>query len=205
MPDSLETMQRINRANAHAGGVAFLREDAIWEDIDTLTNALDNDDFGRELPYDNELVAQRIAGHMVKEHLKLWDIVRRRSVLNRWCPGHDDTQPESMACLYALCYGDAFGGCAFAMQSMQQLKEITDELLGGESVCQAGVNRRCSRNNATKYLAVKRGEYICLFRTCRACLQHIHSGAGVDHEDYIGPAEDWVDDREANPHDDPFA
>lgn len=199
----LDDIERwINHANAAGGGIVFWPDD--WRNkIDPLVEAFDNNDFGRELCYDSDPVARRIAGHMVKEHIKLWDIVKRRVVLKHWCPEHDESRPETVASLYALCYGE-IGGSAYAMQGMAQLKEVTQELLGEEPECQARVNRRCSRNNATKFLAVKRGEYICLFRLCGVCLQHIHSGAGFN-DDYIGLDHDWFDDREAEPRDDLWA
>lgn len=190
MPDSDETMKRINRANAQAGGLAFLREDAIWEDIDALTDAFDHD-FDHHLPYDNDPVAQRIAGHMVGDHVSRGD---ERSVVNQWCPSHDETKPETMARLYLLTYVNI--NFVVALENLGQVAEVAAKLR--DSRCRARVARFCQADNGTQVLAVMRGEFVCLFSICRTCLQHIESGAGFN-ENYIGPDHDWIDTRKGAP------
>jgi hypothetical protein len=191
-----EFWHRINQANAPAGAPPVMPDQ--WAEITAMADQMSNA-LCLELPYDRNLVAQRIAGHMVKEHIKAWDAVGHRSVDERWCP-------ESEATLYALNYS-GIPAWITALRSIEQLRGIKEDLLtgGGYFRCNARVNRHCdltvSGMNATypvEPLAVKRGEYICVFIACRACLEHIHTGAGFN-DDYIGPDQDWVDDREAQP------
>ncbi|MCV7031085.1 hypothetical protein [Mycobacterium sherrisii] len=201
-----ETNRRINRANAEVGGLAF--PPGAWhQEIDPLTDTFDTDDFLLELPYDSEPVARRIAGHMVKDHLHAdsGSVFAVRSVLDTWCPEHDEASPLKMATLYALSYANI--AYLIPLRSIEQVKEVAEFVRS--SHCEARVTRRCTPKRATKFLAVKRNEFMCLFVLCRECKLHIHNRAGFN-EDYIGPAEDWFDDRTAqirtsdDPFDDPF-
>lgn len=190
-----ETKQRINRANASAGGLVILPDDDRWDDHDALADALDNE-FRHQLPYDNDPVARRIAGHMVGDHVSRGD---ERSVVNQWCPSHDEARPETMASLYLLTYVNI--NFVIPLQNLGQVKEVSAEL--HDPRCKTRVSRFCEAKNATKFLAVMHGEFVCLFDTCRTCLQHIHSGAQFN-DDYVGPDQDWIDDRKASPVRDPF-
>lgn len=189
-----ETAQRINRANAAAGRIVFF-PDHWRDDIEPLTEALDNDDFSRALPFDSDPVARRIAGHMLKEHQKAWDATGRRLVYEGFCP-------ESEATLYVLSYAGTPAYVA-ALRNIEQLAEVQQDM-AGLPFCDTKVSRHCRRKldglNAeypVAFLAIKRGEHVCVFNTCHHCMLHVSSGLGVDHPDYIGPAEDWYDDRQA--------
>jgi hypothetical protein len=192
MPDNPETMKRINRANAHAGGVAFWCEDAIWDDIDALTDAFDNSEFRHQLPHDDDPVARRIAGHMVKNTFAAWDAMGKRRVSDIFCP-------ESEATLYVL--GAGYPGYDVALRNIEQLREVQHDMRANWR-CDTNVNAKCGRRTTSdpnadypvEFLAIKRGDRICVFTACHPCLLHISSGAGVDHPDYIGPSEDWYDD-----------
>ncbi|SLH95705.1 Uncharacterised protein [Mycobacteroides abscessus subsp. massiliense] len=183
-----ETQQRINRANAEAGGIVFLPDD--WrDDIEPLADAFGSFDsrFRVALPYDDERIARRIAGHMVGRHVTTAS--RNRSVDLRWCPSHDEELPETMAHMYVLTYANI--DFVIPLRKVEQYKEIAPKIK--RSRCEAQITRRCEPNRASRFLAVTRGEYICLFNTCRACLQHIDSRAGFN-KDYCGPDDDWFDD-----------
>jgi hypothetical protein len=197
-----EFWQRLNQDYSRAGVAPVMpwEQDAITAMAEEL-----NRNIASELPHDHDPVARRIAGHMVKEHIKAWDAAGKRSVYTRWHPDHDEFRSDTLATLYALSYsGDP--AWIVAMQDLSQLQEVADDALKGGWRCTVRVTRLCdgvqatdpNKQSATKYLAVKRGEYICLFNSCRACLEHIHTGAGFN-DDYIGPDHDWLDDREAQP------
>lgn len=188
-----ETMQRINRANSAAGGIAMMPEE--WAATVRAGNRLNRGIF-TDLPYDDDPVAQRIAGRMVNEFIKVWDLLGRRTVWRQWCPEHDDARPETMANLYVL----TLDGVAImvAIQNIAQLPEVAEEALGTVSLCQAQVTRLCAEDCATETLPVKRGEYICLFKACLPCLEHIETGAQFN-ENYIGPEAEWFDNRSASP------
>lgn len=195
-----ETEKRINRANAQAGGIAFWPEQ--WRsEIDPMAEALDNDNFHAELPYDAEPVARRMAGHMVGKHIAAWG-VGRRWVYEGFCPA-----PE--ATLYVLSYaGDPTS--VTALRDIQQLQDVKADMKGLWR-CNTLITRRCcykldgfSAEYPVELLAVKRGEYICVFVACLPCLEHIKSGGGFN-DDYIGPDHDWYDDRKVESlDDDPF-
>ncbi|OCB25683.1 hypothetical protein A5674_20750 [Mycobacterium malmoense] len=185
---------RLNQQYAEAGGTAVLPED--WARLEAEDNAM-----CLELPYDGEPVARRIAGHLVKNYHEAWDVAGKRLVYEGWCP-------ESEAVLYALSY--TYSGYAVPLRNIEQLCEVKADYLGGGGVyrCNTVVNAKCRRKtlgaNAeypVEFLAIKRGENICVFTACHYCMLHISSRAGVDHPDYIGPAEDWFDDRQAQPYD----
>src|SRR4051794_31544031 len=114
--DHDETMQRINQANSAAGAPALMPGD--WAATAALGDELNRSMF-LELPHDHNPVAQRMAGHMVKEHIKAWDAAGKRSVYTRWCPEHDESRSDTLATLYALSYS---GDPAYivAMQDLSQ-------------------------------------------------------------------------------------
>lgn len=178
---------RLNQQYAEAGATTILPDD--WARQEAEDNAI-----CLELPYDRDPVATRIAGHMINNHIKAWD-VGKRIVYEGFCP-------ESDATLYLLSYS-YHPAYVVALRDPDQLREVEADLQGSPH-CDVRVNRHCGaatgRRGAeypVEFLPIKRGEYICVFTACHHCLLHISLGAGVEHPDYIGPAEDWFDDRKA--------
>ncbi|OBF83357.1 hypothetical protein A5791_03420 [Mycobacterium sp. 852002-51163_SCH5372311] len=179
---------RLNQMYAETGGTVVLPED--WARTEAEDNAI-----CVELPYDNDPVARRIASDVMRKHIEAcaapgW----RRVVYEGWCP-------ESEATLFALgpCYNSSY---VAALRNIEQLREIKKDMKGNWR-CDTLVNRHCGSKSGdvnaeypVEFLAVKRGDHICVFTACHHCMLHISSGAGVDDPDYIGPAEDWYDDRQ---------
>ncbi|MDR3658506.1 MAG: hypothetical protein P4L48_23530 [Mycobacterium sp.] len=185
--------QTLNQDYSRAGVAPVMpwEEELITAMAEQMSDAL-----CLELPHDNNPVLQRLAGHVVKEHIKAWDAAGHRLVTDYICP-------EAEATLFAMTYE---GSPAFitALRSIEQLGEVEEDLLTGNGYfrCHTRVNRHCGLRvegmNAVypvETLSVKRGEYICVFITCLPCLEHITSGAGFN-DDYIGPDHDWIDQRE---------
>lgn len=180
---------RLNQMYAETGGTVVMPDD--W----AATQAMD-DAICLELPYDRDPVARRIAGQVMKKHIEACGAPgSRRVVYEGWCP-------ESDATLYVLgpCYASSY---VIALRDIEQLREIKKDMQGAWR-CDTLVHRHCGRktggSNAeypVEFLAIKRGEYICVFTACHHCLLHIVMGAGVDDPDYVGPAEDWYDNRQA--------
>lgn len=190
-PYDREYWQRLNQDYSRAGVAPVMpwERDAITGMADQMSDAL-----CLELPHDHNPVARRIAGHMVKAHIQAWDAAGRRSVDHRFCP-------ESEATLYVMTYS---GSPAYitALRTIQQLPEVEEDL-SGLWRCDTIINRSCGSKvggmNArypVEFVAVKRGEYICVFVACPACLEHVTTGGGFN-DDYIGPDHDWIDDRKA--------
>lgn len=184
-----ETKRRINRVNAEVGGLVQLEND--WDEVDALAEAFDF--VSPEFPHDEDVVAQRLAAYLVKAHVEACEAAGARSVHDRWFPEHDDAAPAKMATLYVLSHTNHT--YVIPLREARQVKDVATELRS--SRCEARVTRSCKPESASKFLAVSRGEYICLFNICRACLQHIDSRAGFN-QDYTGPAEEWLDNRTAN-------
>lgn len=196
MPFTDETMRDINRANAAVGGLVFMPDQ--WDQVDALSEAMD-DLVSLELsPLDRDPVAMRLASWMIHHHVESWEEYSRE-VDTRWHPGYDESDPASMTCPYVLIYGNH---CQVVpLQHIAQYKEATPILLRDIRNCQAHITSDCfTELRARKFLAVKRGEYICIFRICTSCLTHIQHGKGFDNE-YMGPQEDWFDDRQPPPRD----
>jgi hypothetical protein len=189
-PSDLEFYQRLNQINSRVGRPAVMPEHRAA--IDAYTDAFD-DDYRRGLPCDRDPVARRIAGHMVKAHLSIADT--DRSVYGRLCRSHNESQPETMAKLYALTYTNIT--YVIPLESEEQINEVVEQLLDRRR-CEACVTRDCDLEQPTEFLTVKRGQYLCLFSICRACKQHISSGLGFN-QDYAGPDNDWIDDRKGAP------
>jgi hypothetical protein len=154
-----------------------------------------------ELPYDNEAVARRITGHLVKDFLNAWDAVGARQVDTSWCP-------EDQAGLFAL--SRAYGR-ALALRDITQLDTLRTDMAGLWR-CDVKINRNCglvvggaNADYPVQFLAIKRGQYVCAFTACVDCMEHIASGAGVNHLDYMGPKDDWTDDRKPDSWGDPFS
>lgn len=183
-----ETQKRINRANAEVGGIVF-PSDCWRDDIEPLTDAFDSFDCRSRvaLPHDGDQVARRIAGHMFGRHVTT--ARRNRSVDFRWCPSHDEELPETMAHIYLLTYTNI--DFVIPLRSVEQYREVAPKVK--RKKCEAQITRRCEPAGASKFLAVTRGEYICLFNCCPACFQHIDSRLGFNR-DYCGPDDDWIDD-----------
>lgn len=195
-PYDPEFYQRLNQINSQVGAPAVMPEDHAA--IAVLAENL-NAGVSQELPYDGDPVARRIAGQMVNEHFKAWEAAGRRNVYEAFCP-------ESEATLYVLSYS---GNRAWvtAIRGIEQMPDIRHDMRSLWH-CDAVVTRRCglrvggmTAEYPVEMLAIKRGDYVCVFTACPQCLEHIHTGAGFN-DDYIGPDHDWIDDRQPPKRDD---
>jgi len=175
----------MNQGYAVAGLPPIMPED--WARTEAMDNAA-----CLELPHDRDSVARRLAGNMVKAHIRIRDLVGKRTVWPQWCPEHNESRPDTMASLYVLTMDQP--SVIIALRDITQLAEAASEALVHQSSCEARVTRWCEPGCATDVLTVKRGEYICAFKACRACMQHIRTGAGFN-DDYVGADQDWIDDR----------
>lgn len=181
---------RLNQIYAEAGQPPIMPDD--WE----ATEAMD-DMASLALPYDDEPVARRIAGHLVHEHEKAWDAAGSRFVYDGWCA-------QERANLFVLSHSNLMSA-AVAVETVENLRQVKADLMGGGPYkrCAAVVNRQCSLRvggmNAVypvEFLAVRQGMYVCAFIVCLPCFQHVKSGAGFNDE-YIGPTSDADIHREA--------
>lgn len=174
---------RLNQGYAEAG------QPPVMPDDQAAAQAMDEAGW-LELPYDNDPVARRIAGHLANEHEKACDAVGSQLVYERWCP-------EERANLFVLSYSNRLG-CAVAVETVEQLHVVKADLMAGGGIkrCDVRVNRHCesrvdggNTEYPVQFLAVKLRAYVCAFIACQACFEHIKSGARFN-DDYIGPAAD---------------
>ncbi|MEX3644338.1 hypothetical protein [Mycolicibacterium porcinum] len=154
-------------------------------------NAVVADEFS---PLDNNLIAQRLAGHLVRHRLKMWPAARW--IDDRFCPGYDDGDQSKLTRLYALVHNNLF---AYPLASPSDYREVADDLLEYVQCCQAGVAKNCYQADyqPSELLAVKQGEYLCLFKICVPCLEAL-GALTPDSADYTGPPE-CFDTREGVP------
>ncbi|MGV0618152.1 hypothetical protein ABQE58_24990 [Mycolicibacterium elephantis] len=192
----IDHLHEFNQALARAGGRAIMPED--WAAAGETAVAMSERD-GVEFPWDNNPIAQRMAAHMFSRHLKAWDAAGERTIDTRWYRDYDDSKPEKMTGLWVLIYDD---DDAFPLADVQQYKRVAETLLEHVDDCQAEIFIGCDERPAVKFLAVKRGEYLCLFRICLPCSKAL-AKLTVNSPDYTGPPE-WVDDRTWQPTWDPW-
>ena len=190
---------RINQAKAKAGVRVVMPED--WAAIDAMARSIDDAQAENERAsrratvFSDDPVALRIAGHLVSDHQTVRDALGKTTMWTQWC----EEQDASMHVLTKI------GHLTIPLQHMEHLAQIAADSLLGETDCEISVSRLCTDANGQQYLAVMRGEIVCLFRGCPMCLEHIHAGKGFNHPDYIGPNHDWYDDRKVESPDDPWA
>lgn len=189
-----ETMRMVNQIQAKVGGLVLLPDQ--WEESAAVAELL-ADVLCLELPYDDNAVAKRLASWMIHDHIESWHELANQKMDTRWHPSYDESDPASTICVYALAYGNNFK--VVPLQHITQYKDAAPILLRDIRNCQVRFTKDCFLElPARKFLAVKRGEYICIFRICTSCLAHIQHGKGFD-DDYVGPKEDWIDNRQPAP------
>jgi hypothetical protein len=194
--DDDETMQRINQANRAAGGIVMMPEE--WAANAALADELNRNMFV-ELPYDNNLIAQRMAAWRMSWFMHADG---ERTVDNRWCPAYDEAGLPPLGQLYALVYSS--GNEVIPLQHFEQYKEVAKTLLGDVTQCHARLTVDCfTALPATKLLAVKRGDFICLFKMCSSCRKALET-LTVDSPEYTGISEHWIDEREPPSPDDGY-
>lgn len=206
-PDTMHGIrewQDINQMYSQSGLPAVHRDD--WGDITAMADAIEKLD-AVSFPFDNNAVAQRLASCWVSKYVTHWSSIGERTVDNRYCPEYDDSDPATMTRLYVLAYPS--GMKAYPLSDPTQWLQVAEDLLplrlpfrtslttaSGGQLCFANLTLACSEG-ARGYLAVKRGEYLCLFLICPACLDALHT-VELDSDEYKGPRP-WTDDRVADP------
>lgn len=186
-------MQEFNRLVSQTEhGRPILPDDlAAASSVADQLNAAVADDFS---PLDNNLIAQRLAGYLVSKRIALWP--EERWIDDRFCPGYDDGSQSDLTRLYALVHNTL---CAYPLASPSEYRLVADDLLEFIDGCQAGITKGCYEADSppTELIAVKRGEYLCLFKVCVPCLEALGT-LTPDSADYTGPPE-WFDTREGVP------
>lgn len=183
--------RRANLARTQAGvDAAVMPED--WDYANLLAEGMAELD-GIEFEFDSNPIAQRLAADMVRTLTALWSRYHdERPVDTRYCPEYDDANPHTMSRLYVLTHMDR---AAHPLRNPSQYRQAASELLKDSGGCYPSVTRKCDKV-PSKFVAVKRGEYLCLFKLCRTCRKALETLA-VDSDEYNGPDE-WYDDRTAS-------
>jgi hypothetical protein len=172
-----------------------------WAESNELADVIAALD-GISFPFDGSEVAQRMAGHLVSKHIGQCHALGERFTDNRWCPDFDESDVALLSRLYVLVY--TYPHYAFPLEHARQYRQAAEALLSHVECCQAEIVRDCQRADSppTKYVAVRRGDHLCLFKICRTCRQALET-LRVDSPDYIGP-DRWDDDHDPEPEYDMF-
>lgn len=193
-------MQEFNRLVSQTEhGRPILPDDFAAASLDAeQLNAVVADQFST---LDNNPVAQRLAAYLVSKRIAHWRLSGERWIDDRFCPGYDDGSQSDLTRLYALVHNTL---CAYPLASPSEYRLVADDLLEFIDGCQAGITRGCLEADSppTELLAVKRGEYLCLFKICTSCLEALGT-LTPDSTDYTGSPE-WFDTREGVPMVDTF-
>ncbi|WP_166906174.1 hypothetical protein [Mycobacterium sp. DL440] len=149
-------------------------------------------------PLDDNPIAQRLAGCWVAKHVTHWQVVGERAVDERFCPGYDDSNPDTMSCYYVLLYPGKM--CAYPISGPAKWEQVAAQLApldATNAMCFANITLEC-RGTADLHLVVKRGEYLCVFTVCSSCHSQLDT-LTPDSPEYTGPPE-LFDDRTWQPN-----
>lgn len=193
-----ERFKEINRAFAEKDLPVMWPTD--WDAIDAMADEF-NEVVGEEFsPLDRNPIAQRLASWWVAKHVTYGD--GQRAIDTQFCPEYDDADTATMTRLYMFAYPNAE---LFPLSDPSQYRQIAEQLLpldAPDAMCFANITRDCDGLNPCEHLAVKRGEYLCVLTICAPCRKAVDN-LDVDSEEYVGPRDSWLDDREGVPPDNP--
>lgn len=193
-----ERFKEVNRALAENGLPVVWPTDweAAVEQGEEL-NAVVTDTFS---PLDNNVIAQRLASWWIGKHVANGD--GERELDTRFCPEYDDADPATMTRLCLLAYPRTE---VFPLSDPGQHQQVAEEILpldNPDAMCFANITRDCDGLNPCTHLVVKRGEYLCVLTICAPCRIAVDT-LSVNSPEYVGPQEEWLDDREGKAPDDP--
>lgn len=158
-----------------------------WSDIDAMAEQISRTDFVRLSDLDRNPVAQKLAAEMMELHVAKWKKLGHTLIDTRLCPDYDESDPATMNRPYALTYGNY---ALIPLSKIDDWKLVGQQILGDRNGCNAHVTVFCDGRNTTEVFAVKRGELICVFKSCKACLEHLNNSQALEYN-YTGPTEHW--------------
>lgn len=164
--------QRINHcysvanANEQPGPPAFLPS----PDVDQMTKELVDSLFGRVSPLDADNEAQNLNRATIKCY---HDGVKLLPGAETIIGNHDGTQYDPSLSLQTT--NRLYGLLAFETRVIFPLsreftwKQLEDRYLRNYRRCDIAVSLGCDEANAGEIVAIKSGEFVCIYKSCTAC------------------------------------
>lgn len=168
-----EIRQRINHCysvasvNRQPGPPAFLPS----SEVDQMTDAMVNSFFGRISPLDADGEAQNLNRATIK---CFRDGVRLVPGAETIIGSHDGVQYDSSLSMQTT--NRLYGLLAFETRFVFPLsrdytwKQLADRYLRNYRRCDIDVALGCDEANAGEVVAIKSGEFVCIYKSCAACL-----------------------------------
>lgn len=167
-----EIRQRINNVyscandNGQPGPPAFLRD----AEVDRMTDAMVSSLFGRIGPLDTDAEAQNLNRETIKCYRDGVKLVpgAETTIGNHEGPQYDPSL--SMQTTNRL-----YGLFAFETQVIFPLsrdftwQQLAERPLRNYRRCDIAVALGCDENNAEEIVAIKSGEFVCIYKSCAAC------------------------------------
>ncbi|BCO56984.1 hypothetical protein [Mycobacterium intracellulare] len=183
----MSRLQEINQLLSQSErGRPILPED--WQAASQAADTVSTLD-GLQFPFDSNWMARRVAADIVRTRQLQWASSGERPVDTRYCPEYDDSRVDMMSRLYVLT---PHHSAVFPLSTTSQYKQAAAELLADIKVC-VPIQDICDEM-PRKFVAVRRGDYLCLFKLCRTCRMALEELEDDNDPDYVGPPE-WHDDR----------
>lgn len=162
-----EVHQRINQTLSQAGCPAVLD----WPEIDAMAEAMAATTFFDRISYlDADPEGQALAMETISFY-RLY-VEFKTLIGETWIGYHAGTQhdwsiPSTMNRTYALMAFDP--KILFPLSRTWTWQDAATKYLTRYQVCDVDVSYGCEQDNATEVLAIKCGEFVCIYKTCTAC------------------------------------
>ncbi len=186
MAFATDTHHRINQALAKAGSRVVLD----WNEIDQLADEIEKVDRIRVGPFDDDPCAQILARHYVELYRSLagvgssWpdkaashdDVEHRHTeIYPHDGPQYDTRNPHTFNRLYAILPGLDIR-FIIPLSDDYTFEDVANAYLSLEQYCHINAALGCSgsvpnhqRSTASMNVAIKYGEFVCIFRSCKKC------------------------------------
>ncbi|CDQ43191.1 hypothetical protein [Mycolicibacterium neoaurum] len=161
-----ERHQRINQVNSQAGAPAVLD----WPALDKMAETIANNGFGRISALDDDEEARNLARETILLHRKgVEHVPGAETVIGEHAgPQHDPSLSLQTADrLYGLLAFDT--KVIFPLSENFTWRQLSEKYLSRYRVCDVDVSIGCERTNAGLVIAIKSGEFVCIYKTCESC------------------------------------
>jgi hypothetical protein len=168
-----EIHQRINQTNAEAGVSIVMPGD--WSEIDAMAVTMADNAFGRISDLDSNVDAQALVRETISHYrlsVEFPTVAGETLIAYHEGTQYDSNQQRSMNRLYGLL---AFDPRALVpLSSGYTWEDAARQYLSRETKCDVAVSVGCESASATEILAIKSGEFVCLYKACSACRDWFH-------------------------------
>jgi len=154
-----EMNQRLNQVNSAVGAPAVL--DPI--EINQMARAIANKGFGRISELDDNEEARNLALETIHEHRSHTETVVGEHAGTQYDPSILSTMQR----VYGLMAFDT--RVIFPLSESFTWQQLSDKYLTRYRVCDVDVSIGCERTNAGLVIAIKSGEFVCIYKTCESC------------------------------------